>query len=60
MDLKAPIHDICGLLEKAGIKILILPIASEGFFGLSINDKDRDLHNLTIGSNYLKAIQRCA
>lgn len=41
LDLKVPIHDICGLLEKAGIKILILPIASEGFFGLSINDKDR-------------------
>lgn len=40
LDLKITIYDICGLLEKAGIKVLILPIASEGFFGLSIGDMD--------------------
>lgn len=37
---KEPIHDICGLLEKAGVKILALPVASEGFFGLSVGNDD--------------------
>ncbi|MGD9975715.1 MAG: ImmA/IrrE family metallo-endopeptidase [Desulfatirhabdiaceae bacterium] len=35
-----PIHDICGLLEKAGVKVLFLPMSSDGFFGLSIGEKD--------------------
>jgi Zn-dependent peptidase ImmA (M78 family)/DNA-binding XRE family transcriptional regulator len=33
-----PIHDICGLLEDHGIKVLRLRVASEGFFGLSVAD----------------------
>lgn len=35
-----PIHDICGLLEHAGVKIFPVPMASDGFFGLSIGEKD--------------------
>ena len=35
-----PIHDICGLLEKAGIKIYPIATSSDGFFGLSIREKD--------------------
>jgi len=35
-----PIHDLCGLLEHAGIKIYPLSCASEGFFGLSIAEED--------------------
>jgi len=35
-----PIHDICGLLESAGVKVLPLAKASDGFFGLSIGDED--------------------
>ncbi len=35
-----PIHDICGLLEKAGIKVLPVPMASDGFFGLSLSEDD--------------------
>jgi Zn-dependent peptidase ImmA (M78 family)/transcriptional regulator with XRE-family HTH domain len=34
-----PVHDICGLLEGNGIKVLRLPIATEGFFGLSVIDR---------------------
>ncbi|CAN5852831.1 XRE family transcriptional regulator [soil metagenome] len=33
-----PIHDICGLLEDRGIKVLRLAIASDAFFGLSVAD----------------------
>ncbi len=33
-----PVRDICGLLEGNGIKVLRLPIATEGFFGLSVID----------------------
>ena len=40
LDSKEPIHDICGLLEKAGVKVLTLPLASDGFFGLSIGQED--------------------
>ncbi|MDO9509633.1 MAG: ImmA/IrrE family metallo-endopeptidase [Thermovirgaceae bacterium] len=40
LDSEEPIHDICGLLEKAGVKILALSLASEGFFGLSIGKED--------------------
>ena len=35
------IRDICGLLqERAGIKVYPLPLASEGFFGLSVGADD--------------------
>jgi Zn-dependent peptidase ImmA (M78 family)/transcriptional regulator with XRE-family HTH domain len=35
-----PIHDICGLLEHAGVKVLSIPMASDGFFGLSVREED--------------------
>ncbi|MBI4833106.1 MAG: ImmA/IrrE family metallo-endopeptidase [Candidatus Lindowbacteria bacterium] len=35
-----PIHDICGLLESAGVKVLSIPMASDGFFGMSVGEKD--------------------
>lgn len=35
-----PIHDICGLLEDAGVKVLSVPMASDGFFGLSVGEED--------------------
>jgi Zn-dependent peptidase ImmA (M78 family) len=35
-----PIHDICGLLEHAGIKIYPLAMSSDGFFGLSVREGD--------------------
>jgi Zn-dependent peptidase ImmA (M78 family)/transcriptional regulator with XRE-family HTH domain len=35
-----PIHDICGLLEHAGIKVLPLATASDGFWGLSLSEED--------------------
>jgi len=35
-----PICDICGLLERMGVRIRLLPIASEGFFGLSVGERD--------------------
>lgn len=35
-----PIHDICGLLEHAGVKVLPIPMASDGFFGLSVGEED--------------------
>jgi Zn-dependent peptidase ImmA (M78 family) len=35
------IRDICGLLEeRAGIKVCPLPLASDGFFGLSVGEAD--------------------
>lgn len=42
LDLKPtePIHNICGLLESAGIKILSIPYASNDFFGLCIGEDD--------------------
>jgi Zn-dependent peptidase ImmA (M78 family) len=36
----APIRDICGLLEDNGVKVLPMPLASEGFFGLSVAQED--------------------
>lgn len=33
-----PIHDICGLLEHAGVKVRSVPMASDGFFGLSVGE----------------------
>lgn len=35
-----PIHDICGLLEKCGVKVLRLPRATDAFFGLSVGDHE--------------------
>jgi Zn-dependent peptidase ImmA (M78 family)/DNA-binding XRE family transcriptional regulator len=35
-----PIHDICGLLESAGVKVLSIPMASDSFFGLSVGEED--------------------
>lgn len=35
-----PIWDICGLLEKGGIKVFPYSLASEGFFGLSVSKND--------------------
>lgn len=35
-----PIHDICGLLEYAGVKVFPLAMASDSFFGLSVGDED--------------------
>jgi len=43
LDLEAGegIRDICGLLEeRGGIKVYPLPLASEGFFGLSVGTED--------------------
>lgn len=36
----APIRDICGLLEDNGVKVFPIPLASEGFFGLSVAAED--------------------
>jgi len=35
-----PIHNICGLLESAGVKVLSVPMSSDGFFGLSVGEED--------------------
>lgn len=35
-----PIHDICGLLEKCGVKVLRIPRATDAFFGLSVKEED--------------------
>ena len=35
-----PIHDICGILERCGIKVLRLPRATDAFFGLSVKEDD--------------------
>jgi Zn-dependent peptidase ImmA (M78 family)/DNA-binding XRE family transcriptional regulator len=35
-----PIHDICGLLEHAGVKVFPIPMASDSFFGLSVGEED--------------------
>ena len=34
------IRDMCGLLEDHGVKLLTAPVASEGFFGLSVGRED--------------------
>lgn len=36
-----PIHDICGLIEHAGIKVLALPYSSDAFNGLSVGAEDQ-------------------
>ncbi|RMD83544.1 MAG: ImmA/IrrE family metallo-endopeptidase [Lentisphaerae bacterium] len=35
-----PIYDICGLLEAAGVKVRLLSLASNSFFGLSVAERD--------------------
>lgn len=35
-----PIHDICGLLEDAGVKVFPITMASDSFFGLSVGEED--------------------
>lgn len=35
-----PIYDICGILERCGIKVLRLPRATDAFFGLSVKEDD--------------------
>jgi Zn-dependent peptidase ImmA (M78 family)/DNA-binding XRE family transcriptional regulator len=37
---KEPIRDIAGLLESCGIKVYPLSLASDGFFGLSVDKED--------------------
>lgn len=37
---REPIHDICGLLEHAGVKVFTTSFASSNFFGLSVGDDD--------------------
>lgn len=34
------VRDMCGLLEDNGVKVLTAPVASEGFFGLSVGHED--------------------
>ena len=36
-----PIHDICGLLEHAGVKLLSYSYSSDAFFGLSVGPDDQ-------------------
>lgn len=35
-----PVHDICGLLERQGIKVLSVNIATDAFLGLSVSEED--------------------
>ena len=35
-----PVQDICGLLEKRGIKVLLLDTRRDSFFGLSVGPED--------------------
>jgi Zn-dependent peptidase ImmA (M78 family)/DNA-binding XRE family transcriptional regulator len=37
---KEPIHDICGLLEHAGVKVFPVHMTSDSFFGLSVGEAD--------------------
>ncbi len=40
LDDDEPIHDICGLLEAGGIKVISLSYQSDGFFGMSVAADD--------------------
>ncbi len=40
LDKKEPIHNICGLLESEGIKVISIRRTSNNFFGLSVSEKD--------------------
>jgi Zn-dependent peptidase ImmA (M78 family)/DNA-binding XRE family transcriptional regulator len=35
-----PVHDICGLLERQGVKVLSVNIATDAFLGLSVSEDD--------------------
>ena len=35
-----PVHDICGLLEENGVKLLLLETKRDSFFGLSVGAGD--------------------
>lgn len=35
-----PVHDICGLLERQGIKVLSVSMATDAFLGLSVSEED--------------------
>lgn len=35
-----PVHDICGLLEHQGIKVLSVSMATDAFLGLSVSEED--------------------
>ena len=35
-----PVHDICGLLEHQGIKVLSVNMATDAFLGLSVSEND--------------------
>ena len=37
---REPVHDICGLLESEGIKVLSIPVANDAFMGLSVAEED--------------------
>lgn len=37
---KEPVRDICGLLEKNGVKLLLLGTKRDSFFGLSVGARD--------------------
>jgi Zn-dependent peptidase ImmA (M78 family)/DNA-binding XRE family transcriptional regulator len=37
---KEPIHNICGLFESKGIKVISIRRTSNNFFGLSVSEKD--------------------
>lgn len=37
---RAPIRNICGLLESAGVKVLPIQVANDAFFGLSVGRGD--------------------
>lgn len=37
---KDPVRDICGLLEAHGYKVLLVNVASDAFFGLSVAQED--------------------
>ena len=37
---RQPVEDICGLLEKHGVKVLLLDTQRDSFFGLSVGDED--------------------
>jgi Zn-dependent peptidase ImmA (M78 family)/DNA-binding XRE family transcriptional regulator len=37
---KEPVHDICGLLESAGVKVYSIQVANDAFMGLSVGKED--------------------
>ncbi|MCD8503600.1 MAG: XRE family transcriptional regulator [Burkholderiaceae bacterium] len=37
---REPVHDICGLLEHAGVKVLSVDMATDAFLGLSVAEQD--------------------